>query len=449
LRLTLAHSMPRRRRETKNTGRTRRRRKKKEKKKKKKKKKKRWKRQKWWNLRWTLLRGTEERRAAEQTHLRKAKEHAPARGNSNAALPTLPRAGVGTPLPTLSRKRSPHHRNGRPSKRSCTVQASEWCASCGFRRELLRPIRCLQPAHDDTTCTSLFRWLHRNISYENEQPENPLKIHMLPASKGPPDETQATRTRRVQIVAPPVMMPTATKREEALSRVLRTVMEASTHYETLGMKVEHFLEEEDRYRVAVKRSSPTGSVQLRVHYRRLCMQLHPDRCGDPSAEEAFKKVAHAYQVLNDRQQRIAYNRSLAQRRHKSAPSFPTSYARTPTARTSFSSSRQEHNQQHDPQQQRQQQQHTRHHSDATMHRHFATHCSAHASAASGAASASFHLSASGSTSTFESRPDGGSLNGRNPRGTTATTASMEELLRQRIPHDHPLWNLFQVGVRVR
>src|SRR5271154_1345234 len=56
-------------------------------------------------------------------------------------------------------------------------------------------------------------------------------------------------------------------------------------------------------------SKAADADELKRAYRKLAMQFHPDRnAGDKSAEQRFKDINEAYDVLKDDQKRAAYDR---------------------------------------------------------------------------------------------------------------------------------------------
>ena len=64
----------------------------------------------------------------------------------------------------------------------------------------------------------------------------------------------------------------------------------------------------DYYQILGVSKSATAD-ELKKSYRKLAMKHHPDKNpGDKAAEEKFKEISHAYDVLSDEQKRAAYDR---------------------------------------------------------------------------------------------------------------------------------------------
>ena len=55
-------------------------------------------------------------------------------------------------------------------------------------------------------------------------------------------------------------------------------------------------------------SKSASDSDIKSAYRKLAMKYHPDRNpGDKKAEENFKEISDAYEVLKDPQKKAAYN----------------------------------------------------------------------------------------------------------------------------------------------
>jgi molecular chaperone DnaJ len=55
-------------------------------------------------------------------------------------------------------------------------------------------------------------------------------------------------------------------------------------------------------------SKSASDSDIKSAYRKLAMKYHPDRNpGDKKAEENFKEISEAYEVLKDPQKKAAYN----------------------------------------------------------------------------------------------------------------------------------------------
>ena len=61
-------------------------------------------------------------------------------------------------------------------------------------------------------------------------------------------------------------------------------------------------------------SRNSSQEEIRTKFRRLALEYHPDRNKDPKAQEKFKEINAAYQVLSDPQKRAQYDPLRPRRR---------------------------------------------------------------------------------------------------------------------------------------
>lgn len=65
----------------------------------------------------------------------------------------------------------------------------------------------------------------------------------------------------------------------------------------------------DYYRILGVSRDATDE-QLKKAYRKKALKYHPDKNKDPGAEDKFKEIAEAYEVLSDRKYRIVFRSVL-------------------------------------------------------------------------------------------------------------------------------------------
>jgi curved DNA-binding protein len=92
----------------------------------------------------------------------------------------------------------------------------------------------------------------------------------------------------------------------------------------------------DFYRILEIEADAT-QAQIKVAYRKLARRYHPDVSLLQDAEERFKEIAAAYDILKDPDRRVAYDR-FGQRRTGRAPDWERQFEEFFSRDESFSRS---------------------------------------------------------------------------------------------------------------
>ncbi|CAG8480228.1 6266_t:CDS:2 [Paraglomus occultum] len=78
-------------------------------------------------------------------------------------------------------------------------------------------------------------------------------------------------------------------------------------------------------------SRDASEAEIKRAYRKLALQMHPDKNGAPGADEAFKMVSKAFQVLSDPQKRAIFDANGSDPDSSSARMQSRAYARASSA----------------------------------------------------------------------------------------------------------------------
>ena len=64
----------------------------------------------------------------------------------------------------------------------------------------------------------------------------------------------------------------------------------------------------DYYKILGLSSRSCGEDDIKKAYRKMALKFHPDKNKSPGAEEKFKEIAEAYEVLSDKKKREVFDK---------------------------------------------------------------------------------------------------------------------------------------------
>ncbi|EZG55160.1 DnaJ [Gregarina niphandrodes] len=149
-------------------------------------------------------------------------------------------------------------------------------------------------------------WLSNDISKALRFAEKSLRLHNTP-------EAQSIIVK-LKAGVPPVKQQgsAGSSTPVAAGRMRRTMSAADAQAKTYTHAQQDVCNKviaaKDLYQV-LGVSRDANEDQIKKAYRKLAMQLHPDKNGAPKAEEAFKKISKSFQVLSNEQTRAHYDRT--------------------------------------------------------------------------------------------------------------------------------------------
>ena len=82
------------------------------------------------------------------------------------------------------------------------------------------------------------------------------------------------------------------------------------------------------HQVLLLESQDATEVEMKQAYKKLALQLHPDKNRAPGADEAFKRVSHAFTVLTDPSQKAKYMAGAYDMYEESSSTTPMGRTRT-------------------------------------------------------------------------------------------------------------------------